>query len=198
MGYTHGTRWSDNAIKTETFRVMNALDIKRMPTHSEIKNVTGNNRLANKISRTGGYKYWASELNLEIKDSETKFGNEWEYKIKSELENKGFDVLKMSTKHPYDLLINKNLKIDVKVSRYYKKEKYKYHTFNLEKEYHNCDIFICVGLNDNDEIEKLLIIPSKHLMGIKQLSVGVISKYDKFDRAYKYLDIYNKFYNEVI
>ena len=198
MGHTHGRRWSDEAIKEEIANVMNSLDIDRMPTHSEIKSVMGNASLTNKISKTGGYKYWSKKLNLEMKDSETNFGNEWEYKVKAELENKGFEVLKMTTKHPYDLLINTNLKIDVKVSRYFKNEDYKYHTFNLEKEYHNCDIFICVGLNDNDEIEKLLIIPSKYLMGIKQLSVGVISKYDKFDRAYQYLDIYNKFYNEVI
>lgn len=197
MGYSYGNKWDDESIKKEIIKVVKALDLKRMPSNNEIKNVMGNHSLSNAISRKGGFRMWAEKLNLDLKESETSLGNEYEFIVKEILEELGYDVEKMTTKHPYDLLINDNIKIDVKASRYYenKKEGVKYHTFNLEKKYHNCDIFICICLNDSEDIEKFLIIPSKYLMGKKQLSVGVNSMYDRFDNKFTYIDIYNDFYN---
>lgn len=198
MAYSHGVRWTDELIISEIINVMNSLGIDRMPTKSEIEAVMGNASLSGKISKAGGFKMWAEKLNLKLKESDTTFGNEYEFVIKEVLEKLGFEVEKMTTKHPYDLLINDNVKIDVKVSRYYNGENdCKFHSYNLEKKYHNCDIFICVGIGEDEEMEKILIIPSKYLMGKKQLSTGVKSIYDRFDKKFDYIDKYIDFYNEI-
>lgn len=199
MGYAHGTKWTEELVITSIWNVINTLNIERMPTRAEIKLVMGDDSLNGKISKTGGFKMWAEKLDLKLKESETSFGNEYEFIVKEILEELGYEVEKMTTKHSYDLLVNDNIKIDVKASRYYhsKENDCKYHTFNLEKKYHNCDIFICIGLSENEEIEKLLIIPSKYLMGKKQLSVGVNSMYDRFDKAFEYINKYVDFYNSI-
>lgn len=191
-------KWSDNKIAEEIIKVKMALNIERMPTRTEIEVVTNDSALTNKISKTGGTKYWANKLNLDLKDSETKLGQEWEMYVKSELENLGYEVEKMTTKHPYDLLVNNNIKVDVKVSRYYKGKGFKYHTFNMEKKYHNCDVFICIGLDEGDYVVKTLVIPSKYLMNKKQLSVGIESKYDKFNDRWDYIEKYSNFYSATI
>lgn len=200
MGYSHGNKWSEELIEERLIEVMENLKINRMPSNKEIASVLGDYSLSNAIARRGGFRMWAEKIGLEIKDSETCFGNEYEFIVKEILEEMGYYVEKMTTKHPYDLLVNDNLKVDVKVSKYYnpKEGGSKFHTFNLEKKYHNCDIFICVGLDDdNDEIVKMLIIPSKYLMNKKQLSVGINSNYDRFDKRFDFIEKYIKFYNEI-
>lgn len=193
------TKWNEYKIEKEIRNTMKFLNIDRMPTVSEMKVATRSYGLGLKVTRNGGTNYWADKLGLELKNSETKFGNEWEIKMKEGLERRGYMVEKMSTKHPYDLLVNNNIKIDVKASRYYHKDNFKFHSFNLEKKYHNCDIFIFVGLADEaDDIEKILIIPSKYLMGKKQLSVGLTSKYDKYQDRWDYLEKYSDFYKVTI
>lgn len=194
MGYSHGENWDNKSIETEIKKVMKALNIDRMPSNSEVKSAMGNCSLSNKISRTGGFAYWANNMGLELKESGTSLGNEWEFIIKDKLQSRGYIVDKMTVKYPYDLLINKCVKIDVKSSNFVKD--YNYYTFNLEKKYPTCDIFICIGLKD-DVVKKELIIPSKHLTGMTQLSIGENSKYDKFDNQFKYIDIYNDFYRNI-
>ena len=192
MGYNgKGRLWTEEDIINEIINVTKILNINRMPTASEIDLALGNSSLGNAISKRGGYKFWANKLNLKTKDSESNLGKRWEYEVKDLLEEMGYKVDKMSTNHPYDLLINDNIKIDVKVSNL---TKYNYFTFNLTKPYHNCDIFICVCIDEN-KIVKPLVIPSKRLMGIKQLSVGTNSEYDCYKDRYDYIEIYDKFYD---
>lgn len=198
MGYAHGTKWTDEKIENEIYNVINVLNIDRMPTKTEIGIVTKNHGLNNKISRSGGYKYWANKLGLDIKDSETRLGQEWEVYTKNIIESRGYYVEKMTTRHPYDLLINNNIKVDVKVSNYYHGKGFKYHTFNLENKYHNCDIFICIGLDELGQVVKCLVIPSKYLMNKKQLSIGIHSRYDKFNNAWSYIEKYSEFYSVMI
>lgn len=194
MGYNgKGKKWSDQAIINEIINVTKILNIKYMPSKSEMDLALGNSALSNAINKRGGFKVWANKVNLKMKSSDTKLGDEWEYKIKNVLEEMGYKVDKMSTRHPYDLLINDNIKIDIKVSNL---TKYNYFTFNLSKPYHNCDIFICVCVDEN-EILKTLIIPSKILMGIKQLSVGINSEYDYYNNKYDYIKQYNDFYEAI-
>ena len=111
----------------------------------------------------------------------------------------GYKVDKMQPRHPYDLLVNGNIKIDVKVSNYFYgvDESYKSHSFNLGKKFHNCDIFILIGLNSNKEIVKFLVIPSKMLMGVKQVCIGEESKYDKYNDAFRYIEKYDYFYHDL-
>ena len=166
-----------------------------MPSKSEIESVVGSG-LSIKISRTGGFKYWADKLNLEMKESETKLGKKYEQYVTDLLKNKDYEVERMSTQHPYDLLINRNIKVDVKISNLYRGNSGEFHTFNLGKHNHNCDIFICICVTDN-KIVKTLIIPSKFLMKISQLSVGIHSIYDKFIDRFNYIEKYNMFYQSL-
>lgn len=195
MGYTHGTKWTDELITEEILKVKITLCLDRMPSNSEINKVVGYG-LGNAISKHGGFKYWADKLSLKYKDSETNTGKEYEHKIMNLLLSKGYEVERMSTKHPYDLLVNQNIKVDVKVSNLYRGSKGEFHTFNLEKHNHNCDLFICVCVTDGT-IAKTLVIPSKFLMRVNQLSLGNISIYDVFKDRFDYIEKYDVFYNQL-
>ena len=190
--------WNDKTVEEAIMSVMYALSLNRMPSASEIVQVTKGHALNNAIRRRGGFRMWAEKLGLELKNSETKLGNNHEYYIKDDLLDRGYTVEKMSIKHPYDLLVNNNIKIDVKASHIYNYAHGKYYSFNLEKTHHNCDIFIFVCLDENEGVVKKLIIPSKFLMGVKQISVGLQSKYDIYDNRFDYLDKFNEFYSSII
>lgn len=197
MGHTHGTKWTSEMVKEEIFKVMTALGIERMPSRSEIESITGNASLTCKISKSGGFYYWADKLGLDRKESGTLLGNKYEYIIKDELTTKGYSVEKMSIKHPYDLLINENIKVDVKVAKpYITPDNSRYHTFNLYDGVPTCDIYIATSLDENDEIEKVFVIPSKYA-NKTQLSIGNISKYDKYINRWDYIEKYNQFYQEL-
>lgn len=200
MGYTHGIEWSESLIEEKIRQVMKALNIERMPTRSEILSVMDDNSLAVKIGKSGGYKKWSEKLGLNKKSSETVLGEEYEDVVFDMLKYKGYNVEHMTTLHPYDLLVNNNIKIDVKVANWYisKDSSFRYHTFNLEKTKHNCDIFICIGLNENKEIHRTMVIPSKFVMGKKQISCGVNSKYNKFIDRWDYVEQYNDFYERIV
>lgn len=197
MGYAHGTKWTDELVKEETTKVKNILGLDRMPTRNEIISVTKNSSLADRISRTKGYYGWAKELNIPIKYSETTLGKEYEFTAKKLLENKGYKVEKMSQNYPFDLLVNDNIKIDVKTGKLYiSKVNSSYYTFNLYKKYATCDIYMIICLNENEEIEKLLIIPSNKLK-ITQLSIGKNSEYDCYKDKFNYIDDYDTFYKQL-
>ena len=136
MGYTHGRKWSEDEVKKEIMNIVETLDLKHFPTKSQIINFYGNNSLANKISRSGGSRYYADLLRLEIVNCESEFGNFFEeFAIDEILENTGFSSLHTKARYPYDLLTNGNIKVDVKASMKVKNKKANlpYHSFNLEK-----------------------------------------------------------------
>lgn len=196
MRRTNERKWTDKNIKQGILNVMNALNITRMPTRKEINMVVKNYSLSCAIARSKGYYGWAKELNLPIKYSETTLGKQNEYDIKTKLENLGYEVEKMKQNYPFDLLVNKNVKIDVKASKLYKGPAGDFYTFNLEKKYASCDIYIAICLAENNNIEKLLIIPASKLK-ITQLSVGKKSKYDIYKDNYKVINLYDDFYKEL-
>jgi maleate cis-trans isomerase len=198
MGHTHGIRWTDELVKEEIYKIMKALNIKRMPSRSEMKSVRKDDALSNKIAKTGGFRHWAKKLNLTLKECETNIGQDYEKLVKVMIQEKGYEVKSMTTKHPYDLLVNQNIKIDVKVARpYVSKINSKYHTFNLEKKYPTCDIYVFVCLDEEEYIERILIIPSKYLRQT-QLSIGKESIYNKYLDKWGYIDKYKEFYDEAI
>lgn len=194
MGYATGIKWSYEMIKQELIKIMEALDINRMPTSVEIKLVTKDSKLINAIRRHGGFLYWANQLDVGQAPGATRLGMIGEENIKLTLESKGYKVDKMSIKHPYDLLVNSYIKVDVKTAKLYTSTKgSSYYTFNLEKRNPTCDIYIfyCV------EVEKVLVIPSKFLKQT-QLSIGEDSKYNKYIDRWDYLEQYNKFYRDIL
>lgn len=198
MGYSYGRIWTDEKIKEEILRVMNSLNLNRMPSCSEIEMVTGNSKLSNAIRRSGGTYEIASKLKLDIKESDTKMGKNYESVVAGLLKDKGFEVEQMSVRHPYDLLVNKAIKVDVKVARkyYYENNQY-FYTFNLEKKCATCDIYVCLALGVNDAITKCFVIPSSNAR-VSQLSVGEKSSYDIYLDRWDYFDKFTDFYNKSV
>lgn len=190
-------KWTEELIISEIYKVMKALNIERMPSNSEIRKVTGSYALTNKLVKTGGMYFWANKLGLKTKVGETQVGTKYETIIADNLRDKGYKVESMSTRHPYDLLVNGDVKIDIKVARPYEHEAIgRFHTFNLEKKHPTCDIYIPVALSDNGQIQRIFIIPSKFLK-ITQLSVGEKSKYDKYINRWDYINDYVDFYKNI-
>lgn len=191
MGYTHGIKWTHDNIKKEIYKVMKTLNINRMPSTEEIKLVTNNSALTNAIRRHGGYLYWANELKLEQSNCNTRVGMDGEYAIKSILEGIGYRVEKMSVKHPYDLLVNGNIKIDVKTSnKYTSNSGWSSYSFNLEKRNPTCDIYVLICNDDN----KKLVIPSKYLKQTQVCITDNESKYEHFKDKWEYVELFDKFY----
>lgn len=195
MGYVYGTRWTCEKIETELKKVQKALDIERMPTNNEMKMVTKNTKLSNAIRRNGGFLVWSIKIGANQSECETRLGFDGEMKIKSILENMGYKVDKMTTKHPYDLLANDNIKIDIKTAhRYTSDTGWSSYSFNLEKKNPTCDIYIFYCIDD----DKILVIPSKYLKQTQLCITDKKSKYDKYRDRYDYLKKYDEFYRNVI
>jgi hypothetical protein len=190
----YGKVWDEQRVKSEIKVMMNALNIERMPTAPELQEY-GRNDLHCIISKTKKYKGWADELGIPLKSCDTRKGNEYEDIVKGILLQKGYEVESMSTRHPYDLLVNGNIKVDVKVGGLYKLKNSDCWTFALAKNYPTCDIYICVAETDG-EIERILVIPSMFAK-IKTISIGKVSKYDKYIDRYDYIDQYQQFYNSM-
>lgn len=188
MGYTHGIQWNDEMIEEKIKEVINELNIDYFPSHSEIESVLKNKSLTNKLCDKGSY-FWAAKMGLPLKNSETKLGNEYElFAISDIFENTELQSIPTSSRHPYDILTDYRVKIDVKISKpYTNKRNITAYSFNLEKSMPTCDIFLfyCVG-NDN-AIKKTLIVPANILFGQTQVGVGENSKWDRYKDRWDFI-----------
>lgn len=189
--------WTDPEISEEIKKCMSALVIERMPTANELKSL-GRNDLHCVISRTKKYSGWAEELGLSLKSCDTRTGQAYESETENMLIHRGYKVERMSTKHPYDLLVNDHIKIDVKIAKpHILRGESKVHTFSTRKENPTCDIYFLIALDEKEKIERILIIPSVH-MRIQTLCIGANSKYNKFINRWDYIEKYDEFYKNVI
>lgn len=196
MGYTHGTKWDEDRIKSEILKVMSILSIERMPSRKEMDEVLGNAKLTNAIAKRGGHYQWANKLNIEIKESDTKTGIDFENIAAKLFESKGYEVESMPLLHPYDLLINGCLKVDVKVSNPGHVQKSRTHTFRTGKRNATCDLYAMLALNEDGETERLFIIPGAAL-NIVTLCIGSKSKYNKYLNRWDLVDKYIEFYSKL-
>jgi hypothetical protein len=190
-----GDKWNDEKVGFEVKKVIDALCLNRMPSRSEMKLVSGNTALANIIMKNGGFYHWAEKLGLQIKKSDTNFGMDYEKKCCEDLRNRNFEAELTTVKFPYDLLVNKCVKIDVKVSKGYE-HGYFFFTYNLESKKPRCDIYVFYGVNENRG-NKTFIIPANKLYGISQLSIGLGSKYDKYIERWDLINKFCSFYQNV-
>lgn len=195
MGYTHGKQWDIDIIKEE---VLNLSIDGVMPSFKEMDVATGSKALSCAVSKHGGYKYFADLLGLKIKNSETSLGRDYEIFCLFEIENRlGYIVDHMSMRHPYDLLVENVVKIDVKASHLVNNKNGVYFTFNLGKKAPTCDIYICCCI-DNDEVKKIYVIPSVVIAGKSQLSIGYKnSVYDNFLDQWHYVKDYAEFFKRI-
>lgn len=199
MGHSHGIKWSERDIGEEIKAVMKIAKIDTFPTHSLMNEITGSAALSCAVSKNGGTTYWAQKLNVEIKPCESKMGYEFECKCMDFLESEfGYDCELTKARYPYDVIANRNIKIDVKSSHLYNCKSGSFYTFNLEKKNPTCDIFVCYCI-DNEGLIRTYVIPSCVLSGITQLSIGSISsKYDKYKDNWQLVHKYDEFYKRMI
>lgn len=183
-------------IEREIKRVANTLSIDRMPSASEMDMVTGSSSLSNKVSKTGGFYSWASKLNLKVKNSETQTGKGFETVAVKMILDKGYEVKRMTTKYPFDLLVNNNISIDVKVGRRHCIGNSRLYTIGINKKYATCDLYMIFALNEEEKVEKLLIIPGNELK-VTTMNFGKHSIYDKYIDRWDYIEKYDKFYKQL-
>lgn len=189
-------KWTNELIKSELIKSMEILNLERMPTGGELKSI-GRNDLHCKVSRTKKYSGWADELGVKLKSSTTTEGNKKEKSMKNTLIKMGYEVEIMGSRHPYDLLVNKSVKIDVKLANpYLLKGKSRVHTFSLNKVKPTCDIYILVAADENKLIERTLVIPSHHIQ-MKMVNIGKDSKYNKYNNRFDYIRYYSDFFGSI-
>jgi hypothetical protein len=194
MGYTHGKKWTNELVEKEIKEVMKSLNVERMPSNKECILVTSNTALSGKISRSGGFYRWAEKLGLETKSCGTQKGLKTEESVlKLIKENTGLNSDQTPVKSPYDILVNDKVKVEVKYSKGFKNA---YYTANLYKGLQKADVlvFIC----KNEELgNKNLIIPSHLIQGLKQLSIGKTSRYDKYIDRWDYINMFDDFMKSI-
>ena len=195
MGHTHGIKWTEEIIKERIIEVKTALGLGRMPTTAECKNYYQDYALPNAVSKRMGWYKLAEEMGLPIKEGETFLGKTHEQKATNILEEKGFSVLQMPFNFPYDLLVDGCIKVDVKASRLFKGKNGNFYTFNLEKPFATCDIYLLIELDQLDQIQRIMVIPSKFVIANTQISVGEgSSKYHKYTDRWDYFSLMSDFW----
>jgi len=180
-GYSHGIRWSDEKIKHDLLKVIGLFQ-NRMPSCNELKKINRSD-LASAIIRHSGFRYWARELGIDIKGSETHFASKWELNELKFYGELGYDVTRMSSGAPFDLIVN-GYRVDVKAANegVYRGG----YAFAGMKRGIDCDFFDLLCIED-DAVKHRLILPA-----IEAEVVGVTitprtlrgnTKYSKFINA---------------
>jgi hypothetical protein len=105
-------QWNEAMISD---RIMeNYRNTGTMPTNQYLQD-TGQGDLANQISKKGGFLKWSERLGLSREHSDSDTGWDGEKRVQKILESAGFQVERSSAvKWPFDLLVNKVLRVDVK------------------------------------------------------------------------------------
>jgi hypothetical protein len=194
-GYGHV--WTEEKVRSELLKCIDLLMLDRMPTADELKSI-GRNDLHIKISRTKKYSGWAEELGLALKSCETRTGQKYEGVAEEMLSSRGYAVERMSTKYPYDLLVNGHLKVDVKVAKpYMLRGESRVHTFGINKVKQTCDVYQLIALDEEEKIERTFIIPS-HVLNVVSLSVGRESKWNAYVDRWDLIETYDRFFRGVV
>lgn len=198
MGYTNGIRWTDDLIKEKVLEVKNALGLDRMPSRKECSAYFHNEALSNAITRRYTWYELAGKLGLKVKESETYFGKNQESLACERLTALGYSVRRMSQNFPYDLLVNDCVKIDVKASHLYHGKFGNFYSFNLEKPFATCDIYLLFTLDESNAETGTFIVPSKFVIANNQISMGEkSSRYHRFRDRWDYINAASEFWESV-
>ena len=191
--------WNREFVKEEIKRVMAFYQIDRMPTLAECDSYEGNTSLSNRISKEGGFYVMAKEMGLEIKQSETGLGYQFEI-FAADMIRDMFDdttVEMTPTRFPYDLLVDGRVKIDVKTAKRSKVNGADVYSFGLAKKQPTCDIYIAFCITDDKVVEKTYVIPAHVMTGKSQLCLGInASKYDIYLDRYDLIKQMSKMFSE--
>lgn len=194
MGYTF-KKWTDNTIEREILKIANQFDPPKMPSRVEAEAMYGNGGLACAIGKHGGFDYWAKRLGLPQGYSETKIGVQVENDMSAVLKRLGYGVELTSTKHPYDLLVNGCVKIDVKAANTSLIRGCPVHAYRLAKRQHTCDFYIF------HEIDTTIsyVVPAHLCREQVQVEMGIGSrKYEPYKEAWELIGKAVDFYKALI
>lgn len=188
-------KWTDELIEKGILEAMKQLNLDRMPTGDELKDV-GMNALHCKISRTQKYSGWAERLGLELKSgSTTRKGTAYEDYVMTWIESYGFSVERTTHRHPYDLMIDESVKIDVKVSSPYTSKNGTKHIFAGMKGKPTCDIFVLVALDAENNPLKIYVVPSHRL---PQQTINVWEgELQQYVNSWEVIQAYSNFHKTV-
>lgn len=192
------TKWTKKRIKQQVLEVVNGLGLDRMPSSKECATYFGNYELTNAITKKCGWYALADDLGLPMKESETQLGKTFEAKASDLLIEKGFTVQRMPQNFPYDLLVDGCVKVDVKASKLYKGKLGDFFSYNLEKPFATCDVYLLITLDENNGIGRVMVVPSKFVVTNTQISVGAgKSKYHAFTDRWDYIQQMVDFWSNV-
>ena len=184
-------KWTENTIAREILNIANQFDPPKMPTLKETREMYENSGLACAISKTGGFEYWANKLGLPQGYSETKVGAQAEKEIAAELKDRGYSVELTSTKHPYDVLVDGCVKIDVKAANTTMIRGCPVHAYRLAKRQHTCDFYIFREIDGG----ATYIVPAHLCNGQVQVEMGIGSKkYEPYKEAWDLIGKASRFY----
>ena len=188
-------KWTKANIARGISLIAEQFDPIRMPTNKEVIEMSGGYSLSAAIQKNGGYEYWARRLNLEQKKSETKLGIKYERIVADRLRRGGHVVEETSVKHPYDLLVDGCVKVDVKVANASKVRNYDAHSYRIHKPQQTCDFYICC---ENDS-SNMYVIPANMCRGQKQIVMGKDSrKYSSYKNAFNLIDAAVNFFDSLV
>lgn len=186
-------RWTDELIAKSILDVVGTLNLSYMPTRNEIRAFYGNDALTNKISKTYGYYGWADRLNLPIKKNDTLKGKLSEKIAAQILEQKGFSALQMPQNHPFDLLVNNLVKIDVKFSNLYHGEAGNFYSFALRKKHPSCDVYFLIARSDAGS-QNVFVIPSK---SVAQTQISIGERHSIYNQYLNRFDVIEQYFNQL-
>lgn len=200
MAYSHGTKWDENKIVEEILKMVKEKGMDTFPSHSEMKSHFGNDKLVCAVSKHGGTQYFSKLTGLKIKECESKFGDYFEILCMRQIEEKlNLSCEKTRPRFPYDILVEKAVKIDVKSCKQFKNYgSSPYYTFNLQKKHQSCDIYVFYCSNEEKEINRTLVIPSFVISGKTQLAIGQKSMYDVYQNRWDIISDYSSFIKSTI
>lgn len=109
-------QWTDDLLKQELINVCKLLG--KFPSVSELKSLNRNDLQA-AITKRGGILLWAKNLGFDRETSCSDIGWEGEKKVTEILSSRNFIVdTRTTVKSPYDLIIDKVARVDVKTTSY--------------------------------------------------------------------------------
>lgn len=134
--------------------------LSRMPTTQEL-NALSRGDLTNAIRRNGGFQFFADKFGVKKKRTATSKAERVEKAVKKFLEYNGFNVELTTSKCSYDLLIDKSIRVDVKMAT--NDDKNKYFMFFLRSKglKPTCDAYaLCRCARSKDVIYDIYFIPA--------------------------------------
>lgn len=190
--------WTEDKIKKGIYEVISYHSLDRMPLLSECIDYPNNGKgLGHAITRYGGFEGWAKKLGLPRGEGSTHFGQKGESMALELIHEKGYEAKRLSTIAPYDILVNDSIKIDVKSARLNTKSGKGSYMFSTEDSmYHKCDIYICLGFDENgNNLHYTYIIPSCQVVDRKvHIDPKTSTNYGLYRDKWEYIDKFNNFY----